>query len=198
MPHRSPIRRSLAAGVVALAGAALVGCIQLPQAAPVASPPAASEPAPATSAPTSDAPAEPTQSEAAEPTSDGLGPFTVDDGAGDTWTYTVTGYELPTQIQSGTVPEGMEAVSLVLDATHDDGSASFSTCFEVQVVTASGTYSTSDPASLAVTAVNDVYAASDSFVEGRAIVVVPAGTTEGSFVVTSRFGDDVREFPFSG
>jgi hypothetical protein len=91
----------------------------------------------------------------------------------------------------------MEAVSLVLDATHDAGGASWSTCFEVQVVTASGTYSSTDDASLGVTAVNDVYGVGESFTEGRAIVAVPAGTTEGSFLVISRFGDDVREFPFS-
>lgn len=190
-------RRTLAVGLAAVLTVALAGCIQLPTVAPVAPSPAPTSEAPASSAPATSA--APTQSptEEPDPAAGGLGPFTVDDGAGDTWTYTVTGYELPTQIESGSVPAGMEAVSLLIDATHDEGSASFNTCFEVQVVTASGTYSSADEASAGVTAVNDTYFLSDSFTEGRAIVAVPAGTTTGSFLVISRYGDDVREFPFS-
>lgn len=192
-------RRVLAVGLAAVLAAALAGCIQLPSIAPVASSPAPTSAAPTSSAPETSAAPTPTetQTEEPDPGAGGLGPFTVDDGAGDTWTYTVTGYELPTQIESGSVPAGMEAVSLLIDATHDEGSASFNTCFEVQVVTASGTYSSGDEASSGVTAVNDTYFLSESFTEGRAIVAVPAGTTSGTFVVLSRFGDDVREFPFS-
>lgn len=190
-------RRVLAAGLAAVLTAALAGCIQLPTVAPVASSSAPTSAAPSSSEPAPSATPTQTPSEEPEPTAGGLGPFTVDDGAGDTWTYTVSGYELPTQIESGSVPDGMEAVSLLIDATHDDGSASFGTCFEVQVVTESGTYSSLDEASLGVTAVNDTFLQSESFTGGRAIVAVPAGTTSGSFLVISRFGDDVREFPFS-
>lgn len=188
-------RRTLAVGLAAVLAVALAGCIQLPTIAPAA--PATSA-APQSSAPATSAAPSPTPTqEPADPGAGGMGPFTVDDGAGDTWTYTVAGYELPTQIESGSVPAGMEAVSLVIDATHDEGTASFNTALEIQVVTASGTYSSLDAASAGVTAVNDTFFLSESFTQGRAIVAVPAGTTTGSFLVISRYGDDVREFPFA-
>ncbi|MFC7430851.1 MULTISPECIES: hypothetical protein [unclassified Agrococcus] len=194
------LRRTIAVGLVALASATLVGCIQLPVGAAPTSP--ATSPttsAPATSEPASSAPAsEPASSEPTTPDAGGLGPFTVDDGVGDTWTYTVTGYELPATLESGTVPDGMVAVALLLDATHDEGTASWGICFEVTFTGSQGTYSVADEASQSVVAVNDVYlSVSESFTEGRAVVVVPAAEAVpgASFTVTSVYGSSSETFP---
>lgn len=193
------LRRTISVGLVAIASATLVGCIQLPTTAPTAAPASPSTSAPATSEPASSAPAsEPATAEPATPDAGGLGPFTVDDGVGDTWTYTVSGYELPAALESGTVPDGMVAVALLLDATHDVGTASWGICFEVTFTGSQGTYSVADEASQAVVAVDDVYlSVSESFMQGRAVVVVPAAeAVPGSyFTVTSVYGDSSESFP---
>ena len=180
-------RRPLAAALILSASAlVLTGCLPLPPATPVAptttngptDPIESSEPA----AP--GATDEPTES--GEP-ADGAYEHTVDDDAGDTWSYTVTGLEENPPLEFGEPAAGSYLVAVLFDAAHVDGSASFRTCFDIIVQGSDGQdYAWGD---LEVMAENDLALNfDDEFTGGRAVVQLPEGVTAEQITVRSAFG----------
>lgn len=180
-------RRTLAAALVIGASAiALTGCLPLPPELPTApaeppiaeSTPSAAEPAPST---------EPAPSaEPDAPTADY--PFTVDDDAGDTWSFDVTGLIADPPLEAGEAEDGTYLVGVLLSAEHLDGTASFTICFDIFVEGDDGeTYDWSD--TLGVTAENDIYYADDdAFTDAVAAVQLPEGVEPARVIVRSSYG----------
>lgn len=184
-------RRTVFAALVAGAAAlALTGCIGMPPASPPA-PPAPTLPTQPAPAPSDDDAPEP------EPTADQQEPstgdyqFTVDDGAGDTWSFSITGVEDAPPMQSGSAAAGHHLVGVLIDARHDVGSASFTTCFDIIVVGSDGVeYDFGD--TIANTAENDIFyqeaGAGTEFQGARATVQLPDGVEPAQVVLRSSFG----------
>lgn len=120
------------------------------------------------------------------------GPVTVDDGAGDTWTYTVDGVVVDVPVDEE-VPAGQQVVGLLISATHDDGTASFTTCFDVELVTDSGSYLVGPET---WPTVESVLGNSEDLQGAVAAVTVPEGSDLNHWVITSRYGDDVQEITY--
>lgn len=182
-------RRPLAAALI-LGGGALVltGCIPLPPAlpaAPTTSPVESVDPVETPDASESDATDD--ASEPSEP-STGAYDFTVDDGAGDIWSFSVTSLEENPAMESGEPAEGTYFVGIVLDAEHVEGSLDFVNCFDMLVVGSDGVeYDWSD--TIEVTAENDVfYADTTGFVQARAVVQLPEGVEPVQVILRSSFG----------
>lgn len=178
-------RRPLAAALILGASAlVLTGCIPLPPAIP-AVPTAApiNTPAPDESSDPADPGA---TEEPAEPAAGGYD-FTVDDNAGDTWAYTVTGLEENPPLEVGEPEAGSYAVAVLFDAAHLEGAAAFSTCFDVIVQGSDGQeYDWSDGELMAE---NDLALKfDDEFTGGRAVVQLPEGVTAEQITVRSSFG----------
>lgn len=183
-------RRRLAAALVLGASAlALTGCLPMPPALPAAptaepidpaEPTESSEPAePGTTTDASEEPSEP---------SSGAYDHTVDDGAGDTWSFSVTGLEPNPPMQSGEPEAGTYFVGILFDAEHVEGSADFSQCFDIFVVGSDGIeYDWRD--TISVTAENDVYFAdTEGFTQARAVVQLPEGVDPAQIVLRTRYG----------
>ncbi|MFC7430850.1 MULTISPECIES: hypothetical protein [unclassified Agrococcus] len=186
--------RPVAAALVLAATVVLGGCVLVPAWAPVADvPPRGPQPAAVLTDPDDALEDVVVAVESAEP-GDG-GEHTVDDGAGDAWTYAVDAIEAPAELASDDVPEGMVAVAVVLDAAHLHGISAFGEVFEVLVVLDDGTVWTSlSDESQALVGVDDAAARTDDFAGGRIVVAVAAGAIVEQVVVDSVFGDDQRSF----
>lgn len=192
MPRR-PLTAALILGIGALV---LTGCLPMPPAAPVAPTSGPTEPTESnepTDPGTTDEPTEPTESESSEPSepsepSDGAFDYTVDDGAGDVWSFTVTGLEANPPMQSGEPAAGTYFVAILIDAEHPEGSLGFAGSFDIMVVGSDGTtYNWSD--TIAVTAVDDIYYADDTaFTQARAVVQLPEGVDPDQVIFRSAFG----------
>lgn len=180
-------RRPLAAALILGASAlVLTGCLPMPPQISVA-PPVTSGPIdPIETDEPTDPGATDEPSEPSEP-SDGAYDFTVDDGLGDTWSYTVTGLEENPPIETGEPAAGSYLVAVVFDASHIEGSASFRTCFDIFVQGSDGQdYEWSD---LGVMAENDLALNfDDEFTGGRAVLQLPEGVTAEQITVRSAFG----------
>ncbi|WAC66568.1 hypothetical protein OVA14_01930 [Agrococcus sp. SL85] len=183
MTHRTPPRRLLAAALV-LGGAslALTGCIPMPPAVP-------------TAAPTMPAPEDPTTStEAADPTEEPTTPpsageyaYTVDDGLGDIWSFSVTSIDDNPPMESGEPADGTYFTAVRIDGNHDEGTTSFMGCFDVFVVGSDGqTYDWAD--TVAVTAEDDIYYVEDTFEGARAVVQLPEGVAPTQVILRSTYG----------
>lgn len=184
-------RRPLAAALILGASAlVLTGCIPLPPTVPAAPTTGPVEPSTPADPTESSEPADPgtsEPSESAEP-ADGELDFTVDDGAGDTWSFSVTGLEPDPPMESGEAEPGTYLVGIVLDGAHVDGSASFSTCFDILVVGSDGVeYDWRD--TIGITAVDDVYFADDAgFTGARAVVQLPEDVDPAQLIFRTRYG----------
>lgn len=183
-------RRPLAAALILGAGAlVLTGCIPLPPAlpaAPTAAPVDPAEPSDTAAAPSADS--EETE-QPSEPAA-GAYDFTVDDGLGDTWSFTVTDLELNPPIETGEPEPGTSFVGIVIDAAHvEGGSLGFVDCFEIMVTGSDGvTYDWADTV-VTVTAEDDVYDADVAgFTQARAVVQLPEGVDPAQLVFRSAFG----------
>ncbi|GAA1421386.1 hypothetical protein [Agrococcus citreus] len=192
-------RRPLAAALILGASAlVLTGCLPMPPAAPVLPPTSGPTEPTESSDPaepgTTDAPTESSEpsasSEPSEPSepSDGAFDFTVDDGAGDTWSFTVTGVEDNPPMDSGSPEPGTYFVGILFDGEHVEGTADFDTCFDFFVVGSDGVeYDWRD--TIGVTAQDDIFFAdSNAFTQARAAVQLPEGVEPDQVIVRTRFG----------
>lgn len=181
-------RRPLAASIVVAAAAlGLAGCIAAPPASPPAAPTVDTAPLPDSSAPAT----EPTQAPAEDATESapeaGVYDHLVDDTVGDTWAFTVTGVETNPPMTTGAAEPGTQLVAVLIDGTHVAGNAGFTTCFDVLVTGTDGQeYAWSD--TIALTAENDIFYASDQFTGARALVQLPEGVSPQQVTVRSTFG----------
>lgn len=192
------VRRTAAAALVLGVGAlALTGCFSPPP-LPTAEPAPPVEPT-STTEPSGEAQpsgeAEPTTS--SDPAPSGDLPFTVNDGAGDTWSFDVVELVANPPLVSGTPEEGTFVVGVVVDAVHDDGSASFTVCFDILVEGSDGETYDYDDTSGVLVAENDLYLGSsaDEFSGAIAAVQMPEGVDPVRVTMRSAFGypevDDV-------
>lgn len=195
-------RRPLAAALVLAAGAlVLTGCIPEPPAIPQ-SPVQPADPQPADPAQPSD-PAEPSEP-GDEPDSDapsgeanaGLGEqVTVDDEAGDAWTFAVVGIEENPPVESGSPESGTRFVAVLIDGERVEGSLKFASLFDTSVIGSDGgQYAWWD--TISATAENDIYyATDDAFSGARALIQLPEGVDPELVVLRSAYGypevDDV-------
>lgn len=180
-------RRTLAAAIILTAGAlALTGCIPLPPAVPAA-PTAPVEPGD---------PAQPTQStEPGATTEPGTGgqvageEFTVDDGLGDVWTFSVVAVEADPPMEFAEPEPGTAFIGIVIDGEHLEGSLDFTGCFDIIVVGSDGEqYDWADTIGTA-TAEDDIfYADTQSFTGARAAVQLPEGVTPAQLIFRSTYG----------
>lgn len=187
-------RRTIASALIIGASAvALTGCLPLPPALPSA-PPAptvgtsadpSTAPDPAES-PESSSPAEP--AETATAPADGDFPYTVDDQAGDVWSFDVTNLIADPPLESGSPEDGTFFVGVVISADHVEGGASFRTCFDIFIKGTDGeTYDWSD--SIGVLAENDVRDADGSgFTDAVAAVQLPEGVEPDQVIIRASYG----------
>lgn len=182
-------RRTVAAALVMGASAlALTACFPLPPALPSAPPVPGPDPAPSpsTATPTT-APSGPTEPTASTAPAGDL-PYTVDDEAGDTWSFAVAEVIADPPMQSGAAAAGTHLVGVVIDAQHVEGSASFGTCFEIFVKGDDGQqYSWRD--TIEITAENDIYFADrTAFTGAVAAVQLPEGVEPAQVIMRSAYG----------
>ncbi|WP_404311840.1 hypothetical protein LG314_10890 [Agrococcus terreus] len=184
MHRTTPIRRtSIALAVLGAGALALAGCLPTPPTLPTAAPP---QPTQTQTAPESD-PAEPSESQEATPPQAGDYAHTVDDGAGDVWSFTVTSIDDDPPMESGEPEPGTSFVAIRIDGHHDEGGASFTTCFDMLVVGSDGeTYDWAD--TVAVTAEDDIFYVDDTFEGARAVVQLPEGVDPVQVILRSTFG----------
>lgn len=178
-------RRPLAAALIMGAGAlVLTGCIPMPP--PIPQAPSAS--APTTPTESTDPAAPGTTTGPSEP-STGAYDFTVDDGAGDVWAFTVTALEPDPPMQSGSADAGTYFVGILFDAEHLEGSIDFAGMFDIFVVGSDGVeYDWRD--TIAVTAEDDIYYADQAgFSQARAVVQLPQDVEPAQVVLRPRYGD---------
>jgi hypothetical protein len=190
-------RRPLAALLVLGAGAlTLTGCILMPPPIPAAVAPEAPSVEPDEPI-ESDESTDPGDSESAEPTeaagdvqpNAALGEtVTVDDGAGDSWSFAVTSVEEAPPVESGDPEAGTRFVALLLDGQRVEGSFGWIDLFEPSIVGTDGNlYQWSD--TVFATAENDVfYVEGDSFTGARALVQLPEGVDAQYVVIRSAYG----------
>lgn len=173
-------RRPLAAALVLAAGAlVLTGCIPEPPAIP-------------------QSPVQPADPGADAPSGDantGLGEMvTVDDEAGDSWSFAVTGIEENPPLESGDSEPGTRFVAVLLDGERVEGGVGFIHLFDIWVVGSDGAdYHWAD--TIEATAEDDVYFTEDSFTDARALIQLPEGVDAELVVARSAYGypqvDDV-------
>lgn len=181
---RRPLAVALVLGAAALG---LTGCLPMPPAIPQ-SPPVAPQSPVDPQQPVEPQPADPQPAEPATP-STGVGEtVTVDDGAGDTWSFAVTGIEEAPPMESGDPASGTRFVAVLLDGERVEGTFSFIDLFDISVIATDGNqYLWSD--TIQVTAVDDIfYVEGDSFSGARAIVQLPEGVDPELVVVRSAYG----------
>ncbi|MGM1028270.1 MAG: hypothetical protein ACQEWM_00190 [Actinomycetota bacterium] len=184
-------RRPLAAALILGAGAlVLTGCLPMPPAMPVAPTTTSGPTTPTESSDPVDPGAtdEPTASSEPSEPSAGAYDYTVDDGVGDTWSFTVTGIEDNPPMDSGAAAAGTYLVGILIDGEHVEGTASFRTCFDIIVVGSDGVeYDWRD--TIELTAQDDLfYADTEAFTQARAAVQLPEGVDPDQVVVRARFG----------
>ena len=185
-------RRPLAAALVLGASAlALTGCIPMPPAIPAAPTGSPIEPADPVDTTEATEPAEPSETGSSEEPSEpapGAYDFTVDDGAGDVWSFSVTSLEEDPPMQSGEPEAGTYFVGILFDAEHLEGSFGFSSSFDIFVVGSDGVeYDWRD--TIAVTAENDVFYADEAgFTQARAVVQLPEGVEPAHVILRSAYG----------
>jgi len=173
-------RRPLAAALVLAAGAlVLTGCIPEPPAIPTSP----VQPADPGAAPAGEA-------------NTALGEtVTVDDEAGDSWSFAVTGIEENPPMEAGSPESGTRFVALLIDAERVEGALDFSSLFDMSVIGSDGEqYSWED--TLHATAENDIFfAMDDAFTGARALIQLPEGVDPELVVLRSAYGypavDDV-------
>lgn len=186
------VRRTAVASLVLGVGAlALTGCFSPPP-LPTADPAPPVEPTSSTE-PSGDA--EPTTSSDPSATSDL--PFTVDDGAGDIWSFDVVELLANPPLDAGEPEEGTFAVGIVIDAEHVEGNVRFTGCFEILVEGSDGeTYDYADTIGT-LTPEEDIYFvdSDESFSGAVAAVQMPEGVDPVQVTMRSAFGypevDDV-------
>jgi hypothetical protein len=185
-------RRPLAAALILSASAlVLTGCLPVPPTVPAAPTNGPVEPTESSEPADPGATEEPTEStdpsEPSEP-SDGAFDYTVDDGAGDVWSFTVTGLEENPPMDAGEPDEGTYFVGILIDAEHLEGALRFSSSFDIMIDGDDGTtYNWSD--TIEVTAEDDVfYADTAGFTQARAIVQLPEGVLPDRVVLRSAYG----------
>lgn len=165
-------RRTLAAALVIGASAvALTGCI-LPPPLPEAPPaqPVASDPSGA-------------------PEASGDYQYTVDDGLGDTWSFSVTDVVANPPVRSGEPEAGTYFVGIVFDAHHDEGNVDFGGSFDVFVKGSDGETYDWMTTYANVTAEEDIYDADPAGFTGRtAVVQLPEGVDPVQVIVRSAYG----------
>lgn len=177
--------RPLAAAIVLTAGAlALTGCIPLPPALPSAplTPTSPAAPAPASSQ-------EPGASTDPGPSGEASGQqFTVDDGLGDVWSFTVVGLEADPPMESGEPEPGTYFVGVVIDGQHLEGNVDFTGCFDIFMAGTDGVqYDWAD--TIQITAVDDIYYADpEGFTGARAVVQLPEGVEPAQLIFRSAYG----------
>ncbi|MCR8670940.1 hypothetical protein [Agrococcus sp. HG114] len=180
-------RRPLAVALVL--GAAVVGltgCLPMPPAIPEA-PPAPQAPVDPQQ-PVEPQPADPQPAEPATANT-GLGEsVTVDDGAGDSWSFAVAGIEENPPMESGDPASGTRFIAVLFDAQRVEGALSFIDLFDISVIADDGNqYHWVD--TIQVTAEEDIsYAEGDAFSGARAIVQLPEGVEPELVVVRSTYG----------
>jgi hypothetical protein len=187
---RRPLAALLVVGVGALT---LSGCLILP-------PPIPEAPVLPTAAPLDPTvePLDPSESGEADPGQpvDDLAPtaafgepVTIDDGAGDAWTVTVTQVEPDPPLQGGGAAAGTRIVAVVLDAERVEGEYPFLELFEIFVVGSDGVAYDYFDTIAEITPENDVYLEEgDSFTGARAAVQLPEGVDPTHVVVRSYYG----------
>lgn len=181
-------RRTLAAALaIGVSAVVLTGCFPVPPALPEAPPVQTVDPSPTsdpTAAPTDPAPTGEDATEA--PTGDY--PFTVDDQAGDVWSFDVTGIVADPPLESGEAEEGTFFVGVLLSGEHVEGTYSFKDVFDIFVKGTDGqTYDWRD--TIGVTAENDIYYADDTaFSDVVAAVQLPGGVEPAQVILRSTYG----------
>lgn len=184
MIHTSPTRRALAAvAILGAAALALSGCLASPPALPTEAPP---QPTETQAVPETEA-AEPTASQETTPPAAVEYAYTVDDGLGDIWSFSVTSVDDDPPMESGEPEAGTRFVAIRLDGDHDEGDVSFHGCFEMLVVGSDGeTYDWAD--TVAVTAEDDIFYAGDTFQGARAVVQLPEDVDPAQIIIRSTYG----------
>lgn len=174
-------RRPLAAALVLAAGAlVLTGCIPEPPAIP-------------------QSPVQPADPGAGAPAGEantGLGEtVTIDDNAGDSWSFVVTGIEENPPLEAGSPESGTRFIALLVDGERVEGGVDFSSLFWISVIGSDGEqYAWED--TLQATAENDIFfAVDDAFTGARALIQLPEGVDPELVVLRSAYGypavDDV-------
>lgn len=189
-------RRPLAAALVLAAGAlVLTGCIPEPPAIP-ASPVQPADPEPTEAQPADPQPADPDAGAPAGEANAALGEtVTVDDNAGDTWSFAVTGIEENPPMEAGSPESGTRFIAFLVDGERVEGGVDFSSLFEMSVIGSDGErYAWED--TLHATAKNDIFfAMDDAFTGARALIQLPEGVDAELVVLRSIYGhpavDDV-------
>ncbi|WP_026374301.1 hypothetical protein [Agrococcus lahaulensis] len=189
-------RRPLAAALVLAAGAlVLTGCIPEPPAIP-SSPAQPADPQPADPQPVDPQPVDPDASAPAGDANTALGEtVTVDDNAGDSWSFAVTGIEENPPLEAGSPESGTRFIALLVDGERVEGGVDFSSLFWISVIGSDGEqYAWED--TLHATAENDIFfAVDDAFTGARALIQLPEGVDPQLVVLRSAYGypavDDV-------
>jgi hypothetical protein len=183
-------RRPLAAALVLAAGAlALTGCIPEPPAIPQSpvqpvvpepsNPPMPSETDEST--PGADAPSGEANAALGET-------VTVDDEAGDAWSFAVVGIEEDPPLESGDPENGTRFIAVLIDAERVEGTLDFSSLFDPSVVGSDGEqYYWQD--TIFATAEDDIYyAEGDAFSAARALIQLPVEVDAELVVLRSVYG----------
>lgn len=166
-------RRPLAAALVLAAGAlVLTGCIPEPPAIPQSQ---VQPGGPGAGAPVGEG-------------NTGLGEtVTVDDNAGDSWSFAITGIEEAPPVESGSPESGTRFVAVLLDGERVEGGVGFIQLFDIWVVGSDGgEYHWAD--TVEATAEDDVYFVGDSFAGARALIQLPEGVDPELVVARSTYG----------
>lgn len=184
MTPTSHTRRALAAvSILGVAALALSGCLPTPPALPTEAPP---QPTETQAVPETEA-AEPTESQETTPPAAGEYAYTVDDSAGDIWSFSVTSVDDDPPMESGEPESGTRFVAIRIDGNHDEGGVSFHGCFDMLIVGTDGeTYDWAD--TVAVTAEDDIFYAGDTFEGARAVVQLPEGVDPQQVIIRSTYG----------
>ncbi|WP_425847144.1 hypothetical protein [Agrococcus sp. TSP3-2-1] len=182
-------RRPLAAALVLAAGAlVLTGCIPEPPAIPQ-SPVQPADPQPADPAQPSESADAPDSGAPSGEANVGLGEsVTVDDGAGDSWSFAITGIEENPPVESGAPESGTRFVAVLIDGERVEGSLKFASLFDTSIIGTDGEqYLWED--TIFATAENDIFFAMDESLSGaRALIQLPEGVDAELVVLRSVYG----------
>lgn len=187
-------RRTAAIALVAITGMlALTACFPQPPALPNAPAPAPSSVGadPGAPAATPSAAADPSESAPAsqEPSAGEL-PFVVDDGAGDIWAFDVAEVVADPPLEHGAPEPGTFVVGIILNGEHREGTARFTTCFDILVTGSDGeTYDYADTVQ-ELTPVDDIFylGAESSFERAVGAVQLPEGVDPVQVTLRSSYG----------
>jgi hypothetical protein len=166
---------------------------QAPAPAPSPADPQPTDAQPGDPQPTDAAPADPQPGGEVEPNTAVGEQVTVDDGAGDTWSFAVTGVEENPPMEGGSPEAGTRFVAVLFDGQRVEGSFAFIDLFEISAIGTDGNaYLWSD--TIQVTAEDDIfYVEGDSFTGARAVIQLPEGVDVDAVVVSSAYGQGVED-----